>query len=231
MNIAIIDDDKEFLEMIQKKIKERIRIFFDNYEIKVFSDTNNLFKETYDIYFLDIDLLNESGFEIANIIKNNNSNAIILFITSRSDLIFTAITTQPFYFIRKTNLNKDLNTAFVLLQNHYKNKMYYIIKDNNEDIKILVQDIIYIKTTDHLTSIYTKTKHYHIYKTLKEVIADINYERIIQISKNCCVNLLNISNIKGNNITTINNIILKIGRTYKYDVVETYSNMYIKEKR
>ncbi len=215
MNIAIIDDDKNFIKIFSNKIKFLSRNIFDTYSIECFTNCENLLEKKYDIYFLDIDLIQTSGIDVAKTIKKDHPSAKIIFTTSRSDLIFNAITIQPFYFIRKTSLDKDLAIAFTLLEDYYTVKEYYQIKYNSEIINILIDDIIYLETSDHLTTIYTNTKQYHIYKTLKTVFEEINSNQIIQVSRKNCVNITHIINVQKNYIELDNNEILKIGKSFK----------------
>lgn len=215
MNIVIIDDDKNFIKHFSSKVKSLSRNTFDTYSVESYTNHETLLKRKYDIYFLDIDLIQTSGIDVAKTIKEEHPSAKIIFTTSRSDLIFNAITIQPFYFIRKTNLDKDLAVAFKLLEDYYTVKEYYQIKYNSEIISILIDDIIYLETSDHLTTIYTTAKQYHIYKTLKTVLGEINSNQIIQINRKNCVNIAHIINEKRNYIVLDNNKTLKVGKSFK----------------
>lgn len=215
MNIVIIDDDKDFIKYFSSKVKSLARNIFDTYSIESYINCETLLEKKYDIYFLDIDLIQTNGIDIAKTIKKNHPSAKIIFTTSRSELIFNAITIQPFYFIRKTSLDKDLTIAFTLLTDYYTVKEYYKIKYNSEIISILIDDIIYLETSDHLTTIYTNNKQYHVYKTLKTVQNEINSRQIIQINRKNCVNVLHIVDEQKNYIKLDNDIILKIGKPFK----------------
>lgn len=215
MKIAIIDDDLEFLNYFQKKVKAYSKKIFDDVDIDKYSDVNSINFKDYRIYFLDIDLIHYNGIEVAKMIKENNKYANIIFITSRNDLVFSAISVQPFYFIRKNNLDRDISVAFTLLKNHYIEKDIYKLKYNSENIDILIDDIIYLETNDHLTTIYTTTKQYHVYKTLKDTLSEINSKYLIQISRKNSVNMMHIINTRKNIVMLDNDIEIKIGNTYK----------------
>lgn len=229
MNIAIIDDDKNFLKIFSNKVKSLSRNVFDTSSIDSYTNCETLLEKKYDIYFLDVDLIKLNGIDIAKFIKEDNPAAKIIFVTSRSDLIFSAITVQPFYFIRKTNLEKDLTIAFTLLTDYYTVKEYYKIKYDSEIISILIDDIIYLETSDHLTTIYTDNKQYHVYKTLKTVQNEINSRQIIQINRKNCVNVLHIVDEQKNYIKLDNDIILKIGKPFKNEFLSTLKEYAIEE--
>lgn len=227
MNIAIIDDDLYFLNNIEKKIKKYSRNLF-NISIDTFANCSLLFFKKYDIYFLDIDIPSSNGIDIAKKIKATNSLAKIIFITSHVDLVFSAITIQPFYFIRKTNLDKDLSIAFTLLEDCYAEKEYYKFKYNSEIVSILVDDILYLETSDHLTTIYTNLNQYHIYKSLKDIQEEIHSPNLIQISRKTIINILHISFDKKNTVTLDNKKTFKIGRTFKKNFNDAFNTFIFK---
>lgn len=227
MKIAIIDDDLYFLNNIEKKIKQYSRNLFNIY-IDTFTSCSLLFSKKYDIYFLDIDMPSSNGIDIAKKIKSTNSLAKIIFITSHVDLVFSAITIQPFYFIRKTNLDKDLSIAFTLLEDCYIEKEYYKFKYNSEIVSILIDDILYLETSDHLTTIYTNLNQYHIYKSLKDIQEEIHSQNLIQINRKTIINILHISFDKKNTVTLDNKKTFKIGRTFKKNFNDAFSTFIFK---
>lgn len=48
------------------------------------------------------------------------SRATISYVSSRQELVFTSLSTRPFYFVRKQKLDEDLNDVFKLLTNYYQ---------------------------------------------------------------------------------------------------------------
>lgn len=195
MKIAIIDDDISFLEMFNKKINSNIKKIFDQVIIDRHTNIDH-FPFQYDIYFLDIDLIDDNGISIAGKIKENDKNALIIFVTSKNNLVFSALKVQPFYFIRKSNLDEEFETASMLLKEHFNQKSYFSFKYNFEYIKILTDDILYLEVNNHLTSLVTKFKAYHFYKPLKEIMNEINSDDFIQINRKNSVNIKHIKQYK-----------------------------------
>lgn len=219
MKIAIIDDDISFLEMFNKKISLSMKKIFDLVTVDQYTNIDH-FPFQYDIYFLDIDLIDDNGISIAEKIKINNKNALIIFVTSKNNLVFSALKVQPFYFIRKSNLDDEFETALMLLKEHFNQKSYFSFKYDFEHIKILTDDILYLEVDNHLTSLVTKSKSYYLYKSLKEIMNAINSNDFIQISRKNCVNINHIKQYKKNAILLDNNQALKIGIAFKNAVAE-----------
>lgn len=226
MNIVLIDDDIEFLNSFKKMIRLYAKTLFDTVNIETSTDISILSNKIYTIYFLDIDLLNENGIDVAKTIKMQNRNAKIIFTTSKNDLVYNAISIQPFYFIRKSDLENDLATAFVLIKNYFIEKKYYSLKYENENIQIYIEDIIYFETNDHLTTIFTSSKQYHLYKPLKIILEEINSNSIIQVNRKQCVNFMHVIKEKKHTLILDIPIIIKIGPKYRNEV-KTKLNNYI----
>lgn len=70
-----------------------------------------------------------NGLEIARKIKQFNDDIIVIFVSFREDLIFEALQTFPYYFLRKKYLQEELpiviNKIKKMLVN---NKLIFIIR-------------------------------------------------------------------------------------------------------
>ena len=224
MNIIILDDDILFLNTFKNKIQHFAKKIFNVVTIDISTNTSILQNKTYSIYFLDIDLINENGIAVATNIKRLNASAIIIFTTARNDLIYNAITVQPFYFIRKSELDNDLATAFILLKDYFIDKPFFSFKYESEQIKLYIEDIIFFETNDHLTTIFTNSKQYHLYTPLKKLMNLLNSPNIIQANRNQCINVAHVIQEKGNYLILDNSYKIKIGKKYKDNLKYTLNN-------
>lgn len=224
MNIIILDDDILFLNTFKNKIQHFAKKIFNDVTIDISTNTSILQNKTYSIYFLDIDLINENGIAVATNIKRLNASAIIIFTTARNDLIYNAITVQPFYFIRKSELDNDLATAFILLKDYFIDKLFFSFKYESEQIKLYIEDIIFFETNDHLTTIFTNSKQYHLYTPLKKLMNLLNSPNIIQANRNQCINVAHVIQEKGNYLILDNSYKIKIGKKYKDNLKYTLNN-------
>ncbi|MFR7383482.1 MAG: LytR/AlgR family response regulator transcription factor [Anaerostipes sp.] len=108
INIAICDDEQESLHMIQKelynaanKLKIEIETYAYNDGKKVLDSIYNE-NEDFDILFLDIDMPDISGLEIARKLRQKNLDIILIFISAHEQYVFESIEYNPFRYIRKT---------------------------------------------------------------------------------------------------------------------------------
>ena len=147
MLIKIVDDDQVFAKKIESMVYDGFKDIFLDYSIDcITSHFEDRYFEKGDIFFLDIDLKSnitgldladlkeKNGIKIAEKIRENNSNAIIIFVSAMNDMIFDSLIVQPFYFIRKDNFDRDMKIACTLIQK-YINKNHKIITFDFNDRK------------------------------------------------------------------------------------------------
>lgn len=112
--IAYVCDDKA---EATEKITNTVTAFFEGKRecrIETFSSGEELaerWKKLFaDVVFLDIDMPGMNGFEVAEKLRENKKNAIIIFVTSYEDKVFQSYEYQPFWFVRKSHF-EDIKTA------------------------------------------------------------------------------------------------------------------------
>ena len=157
MLIKIVDDDQVFAKKIERMVYDGFKDIFLDYSIDcITSHFEDRYFEKGDIFFLDIDLKEKNGIKIAEEIRENNSNAIIIFVSAMNDMVFDSLIVQPFYFIRKDNFDRDMKIACTLIQK-YINKLFKYSPLFKEYLKKYLKTILYTfftfivgKTFEHL---------------------------------------------------------------------------------
>ena len=231
MKVAIIDDDIVFL----KKFHDMIIPYFNKSVITLqsdiihFKDLSQLNDFDYDIVFLDIDLKTYSGIDIATYLKEIKKNIIIIFISSRNELVFNSLVAQPFQFIRKSNLIGDLQTVMILLDDYLlKNRKFIKINLNDQSFSINLQDIIYIESNKHNVSIVTYENVFTFRCSLKDLLLQINSTSFIQIQKSVVINCTNIDHIYKHDVFLKNGNIFSINRYYLNEFKKKYKDFLLK---
>lgn len=107
VNIAVCDDKQASLDIIQKELVKAANNLNITIETYLYMDGNEVVdlicnsKEDFDILFLDIDMPNISGLEVAKKIRNAGSDIILIFISAHEQYVFESIDYNPFKYIRK----------------------------------------------------------------------------------------------------------------------------------
>ena len=113
MNLILCDDDKAFLD----KLEIRIRGLCQEHGIAVEMESYTSAKEMLEgiknldeisVFFIDIDMPEVNGFEVASYLKKWNRECCIVFVSNKDDLVFQSLVYHPFFFIRKAHLDEEL---------------------------------------------------------------------------------------------------------------------------
>lgn len=97
-----------------------------------------------------------------------------------------------------------------------------------EIINLCIDEIIFCEINDHLVTICTSSKQYHLYKSLKDLLNEIDSSLIVQVNRKQCINLTHITEKKRNTIILDNSIKIKIGNTFK-DIFNNKLQQYINQ--
>lgn len=214
-NIAIVDDVKIELETIYAKIKTLFSEAGINPRITCFSDPNNLDMNIYyDILFLDIDMPELNGIELAENYLEKYSDTFIIFITNKYDLVFNAFSVHPFDFIKKENLE----TGLIQPIRHLIIKLSKInhvisLQDKSGIININCKDIIYCESYGHNCLIHTTNGIIETNKyKLSNIESIINSEDFYMINQSYLVHWKYIVRTENKNVIFENGTSLKISK-------------------
>lgn len=115
MRILVCDDEKRYCQIINEYI---LANFDENSEgvIDTFNSAKELtsfcLKNEPDILFLDIELGDMNGIDLAKYLRNEFPNLIIVYITNHPDYVFSCFETEPLNFLRKPIDKAEFNKTF-----------------------------------------------------------------------------------------------------------------------
>jgi len=141
MTIVVCDDEIIFKEKVFKILYQYREEHSLSYDMVFFTSGTELlkYKEQFFLVFLDIEMPGLDGLEVARCLKQNNRDAIIVFLTSYPEMMQKAFEVRAFRYLLKP-LSKDalyecmnavmdeLEVATVML---YKGGILKIVKTKN----------------------------------------------------------------------------------------------------
>lgn len=158
---AICDDELDMLDYLNEHILAEFKHQGTDVHIDKFSASKDFLNASksraFDVVFLDIDMPEISGFDIAEKI-NGIDPTLIIFVTTHDELVFSSLKFQPFRFIRKTFFDDELGEVVddinkVLLK-HTAGKKFKL-QTKLHDVYIDVEQIVYIEIYGHWLKVYT----------------------------------------------------------------------------
>ena len=134
IRLAVCDDEKILLDIVSHHLEVIKRKLSLECTIDVYRSGELLLhrhvEQPYDVLLLDIDMPDKTGFDIAQAIRQNSIKTFIIFVTAKTDLVYSSFEYQPFDFIRKNtgNLEAELMKVFERLRRHFEQSRIIEIK-------------------------------------------------------------------------------------------------------
>lgn len=229
--IGLCDDEVYQIKvnsLFLKEISAKNHYDFQYHGFQTGDQLRNYLKTNHlDILFLDIDLGQESGIEIATWVAKNYPDVITIFVTGHREFAVEAFEVDAIGYLVKPYDIKKLDNVMkkAMIQLEQKNKQEeaqeIIITDENLKKKIDCRDILYIERRMAKSIIVTKQKEYQVYETITSLCERVG-DSFMRVNQSEVVNISLISEIKGNEVYLKNGKVFTIGRTYRKAVSEQY---------
>ncbi|MBQ4616799.1 MAG: response regulator transcription factor [Clostridia bacterium] len=162
LRFAVCDDEKNYLDIVTTVTRQALSDCGLQATVSAFSNGEELLAKhqsnPYDVLFLDIDMPQISGFEIAQTIRKHSNQPYVVFVTSKHEMVYDSFEFQPFYFICKrteSDLRADVQHVFHKLEPLLKqNKVLHITDNTLGQIALPLKDILYIQSEKHYLFYY-----------------------------------------------------------------------------
>lgn len=189
MRIAIVDDQEVWRvsveELIKKHYGENVPQI-DQYDCgEKFYD-----QEEYDVVFMDIEMKQMDGFEAAKLYKRNNSDALILFLTTHVELSRRGYMVNAFRYIDKACIVEELEEALTAIDElPKKDRVIAFHVVNMAEMHIRIRDILFIETDKRNIIVHTLERDYLSNRGIEEVEEELKDCGFFRCHKSYLVNL------------------------------------------
>lgn len=201
INILICDDEKPFLNILKNRIEDYFKRNNIENMIRCFESGKDLIKcvtkiDEIDIIFLDINMEELSGIELAKEIRKYSSKVFIVFVTAFINYSLEGYKVDAVRYILKSN-EEGLNDAITECLDTIVARMDYCepVKQFNfvEGIKnISLEKVIFVESKLHKLLFYIaddKQTVYSMYDTLNNFEKELNNSNFVRVHQSFLVNL------------------------------------------
>lgn len=216
MRVAICDDEKTMHVTLLKLLNEykrlrNIDIFVDNFE-----NGYELLKSSreYEIIFMDYQMDDIDGIETSRLIRIENTESIIIFVSAYPEVAVDSYEVDTFRFIVKP-INKE--KLFKAIDSYLKTIDYdnlLILKTHEATWKIKLSDVIYAEAKGKHTIIRTAEKTYEIHIHLKKIEDKLPCEKFFRCQRAYIAGFAHIESHTNTEITFDNGERAQIGKAY-----------------
>ncbi|HEY0175163.1 MAG TPA: LytTR family DNA-binding domain-containing protein [Pedobacter sp.] len=234
----IIDDESHAIETLKKYAIDcgQLEIMGTSQNpleaVKYINDHKNI-----DITFLDIDMPEISGLDVADLIYNNTA---IIFTTGHGGYAVQGFEKNISDFLLKpisfSRFLKSLTKVIAKLDKKEteipKPDTYFFVNPGikGKMLKINYNDVEFIEGLNNYIVIHTPQNNHIIYLTMKEIEAGMPTDIFIRVHKSYIVNISKVTLVEGNKIM-IDKVILPIGSSFKDRLIKKINGSTIKTFR
>lgn len=244
-NIAICDDNKEYLEIMKNTIENNSE-YTSDMVINMFLNGKELLDsgiEKYNLVILDMQMDSMNGYMTAKEMRRKNNEAVLAFCSGVVMPQPEHFEVQPYrYLLKKIDtdkMQKNISDLLVEMKHRNKNSMAEVVYDGKA-YRLNISDIIYIERLKRGSKLVIEGKDKGNVITSNEIQSNEKLEDWYQqlsedgfefIHKSYIVNMQKIVSIEKYDILMSNNQILSVTRTYRQKFHERFSHYFSKKYR
>lgn len=171
MKIAICDDITEYRLSIKCYVAEYFRLKNIECDIMEFKDGKSLIDSDmiYDIVFLDIELGDMNGIDVAKNLQERNFNTVVLIVTSYRQYLDDAMDINVTRYIEKPVIEEKVFSALDKAMEIINEKIITLHTKDNQIIRIKVKNIAFVESKLKKTFVYTIHDKFVVKESLKYI--------------------------------------------------------------
>jgi len=211
MRIAICDDELICIERLQKLIKAYFKTDPGAVECFTFTDPQELLASDfskYDILFLDVDMGEKNGIEVAQAIRKKNNTLVLIYVSSFVEYAPRGYEVQAFRYLLKQDLETTLKDCLeAALQKVQQRQRVLNVTSEAELYQFLLDNILYIESCKRIVTLHladSEQSTFSYYEKLQTLENELASKDFFRIQKSYLVNAQHILNIK-NYIVSLDN--------------------------
>jgi len=226
---AVCDDEPAVLDHLYAHVSKEFKRQGADIHIEKFTSGRDFLSahkaEPFDVVFLDIDMPEISGFEIAERI---DKRTLIVFVTTHDELVYSSLKFQPFRFLRKTHLEDEMGEAVKainekLLKRNAEHRIKFQTKEN--EIYVYADNIEYIEVYGHwLRVTLNKGETIECYGSLSELEKQLVPVGFVRTYKSYLVNFKYIHSIEKTQVTLDDGTEIPLSRYKAAEVRERFKD-------
>lgn len=228
INIAVVDDEPIFIDTLINKIADCCSSLGIEYLVDKYSNGYNILENytKYHLVFLDIEMPSIDGIATAkriNDLKGTAEIPFIIFVTSHDELVFDALKSFPYSFIRKNMIDIDLSECVRRINSYFKQiHQTIILHSERKDIPIIIDEIVYLEKIKNYVIYHTYNQDYKVRSDMNTEFEKISSYSFVRPHIGYAVNNKAIQYIAVDCVLLKNDITIPMNKKYREEIKKKY---------
>lgn len=231
MNIGICDDEKE----ICLQIRKLVLAVAPESQVAYYCSGKQLLAERqrFDILFLDIQMSDMNGMELARTLRERKEDTVLIFVTALKEYVFEAFDVSAFHYLLKPLANDKFNSVFqealkeaVKRARNREETLFFQTKSRS--FTLLKNEILYVENCRRKVDIHTLRRTETIYATMAHMEALLG-GGFYRCHRGYLVNMAHIAQYSADSILLHNGETIYLSKEKYNDFVTAYMN-YLKQE-
>lgn len=203
--IVICEDDESQRSNLYNSIFNIFDEISNKVEIFEFKSGEELLSsevEDIDIFFLDIQMDEITGMDVAKKIREKNSVSEIIFITSLIEYVQEGYKVRAYRYLLKPIEHEDLKENILSCISDIINKRdnFMIVEENGSKHKVSIKNITYIEIIKKDITIHTLDRDYNIKNRIKNLEKELLVHNFFRCHKSYLINMEHVDFIGKDNV-------------------------------
>lgn len=183
-----------------------------------------------DVILLDIQMNEMNGLEMARRLRQKNDKTSLIFITGMTEYIGEGYSVEAVdYLIKPIKKEKLFQVFDRTLEKISASPAYILVEQNDEQLKIPLEDILTIEVEGRELNIKTDERLIQMKQPLKEFMQLVDSEQFVQPYRNIVVNCSRIKRVKKGELIMDDDSIVPISRRNQKEMVAAFVDYFRKE--
>lgn len=221
LNILLCDDDVIFLQKLADTVSSQpLPLGLSTHIVKVSDSTKITDSQLaqFQIMFLDIDMGERSGMDVAHRVRELHLESIIIFVTNYPQFSIEGYEVRAYRYLLKQELEQKLPIYFHSALSEIPNgdnSLHFSV--NSESYSVAFKDIIYLESNQRLIYLYTVTQLRegdHFYGKMQDLASELEPIGFLRIQKSYLVNMEHIKKLNYDRVILSNGKELSVSQKW-----------------
>ena len=220
-NIAVCDDEQKALAITGRYIRKNLGVCGIEAQVDEFLSadqmTEQMEKKIYQACFLDIDMPQINGIDLAERIIRRYAGIMVVFVSGREEYVFQSFRVHPFSFVRKSHFQEDMTRVLKdLIRLQYEKerqqKRIWITDDSEYEHTFSLDAVCYLEAQEKYVNVVLNDREKLIRCSMKKLEKELEPLGLIRCHKSYIVNMGKVYAVKHDHLVLLNRQELPIRR-------------------